>query len=243
MVWKDRSGNVKKADAMINNAPESDLYILPEMFTTGFVTEPEGIAEDEDGDTLRWMRRKATEKGAAIAGSMAIRCGNSFFNRLYFVKPDGEIATYDKRHLFSYAGENLHYTRGKERVVTEWRGVRILLQVCYDLRFPVFGRNRGDYDMAIYVASWPTSRINVWNTLLHARAIENQCYVAGVNRIGRDPDCEYCGNSLVADPYGNDMAICKNGEECAATVEIDMEKLSAFQKKFPVMNDADIIHV
>ncbi len=242
IAWGDCQGNVRRADAMIDNAPEADLYILPEMFSTGFAADPEGMAESEKGKTVEWMRRKAVAKDAAIAGSLAIRSGGRYFNRLYFVKPDGEVTTYDKRHLFSYAGENLHYTRGEERVIVEWRSVRIMLQVCYDLRFPVFSRNHGDYDMIIYVASWPTSRIKVWDTLLHARALENQCYVAGVNRVGRDPNCEYCGNSLIISPYGEDLAVCGSGEESAMMAEIDMEMLRSFRKKFPVIDDADIIH-
>ena len=242
IAWGDCQGNVRRADAMIDNAPEADLYILPEMFSTGFAADPEGMAESENGKTVEWMRRKAVAKDAAIAGSLAIKSGKRYFNRLYFVKPDGEVITYDKRHLFSYAGENLHYTRGEERVTVEWRSVRIMLQVCYDLRFPVFSRNHGDYDMIIYVASWPTSRIKVWDTLLHARALENQCYVAGVNRVGRDPNCAYCGNSLIISPYGEDLAVCGSGEESAKMAEIDMEMLRSFRKKFPVIDDADIIH-
>lgn len=242
IAWGDCQGNVRRADAMIDNAPEADLYILPEMFSTGFAADPEGMAESENGKTVEWMRRKAVAKDAAIAGSLAIRSGGRYFNRLYFVKPDGEVTTYDKRHLFSYAGENLHYTRGEERVIVEWRSVRIMLQVCYDLRFPVFSRNHGDYDMIIYVASWPTSRIKVWDTLLHARALENQCYVAGVNRVGHDPNCAYCGNSLIISPYGEDLAVCGSGEESAMMAEIDMEMLRSFRKKFPVIDDADIIH-
>ncbi len=242
IAWGDCQGNVRRVDAMIDNAPEADLYILPEMFSTGFAADPEGMAESENGKTVEWMRRKAVAKDAAIAGSLAIRSGGRYFNRLYFVKPDGEVTTYDKRHLFSYAGENLHYTRGEERVIVEWRSVRIMLQVCYDLRFPVFSRNNGDYDMIIYVASWPTSRIKVWDTLLHARALENQCYVAGVNRVGRDPNCEYCGNSLIISPYGEDLAVCGSGEESAKMAEIEMEMLRSFRKKFPVIDDADIIH-
>lgn len=242
IAWGDCQGNVRRADAMIDNAPEADLYILPEMFSTGFAADPEGMAESENGKTVEWMRRKAVAKDAAIAGSLAIKSGERYFNRLYFVKPDGEVTTYDKRHLFSYAGENLHYTRGEERVIVEWRSVRIMLQVCYDLRFPVFSRNHGDYDMIIYVASWPTSRIKVWDTLLHARALENQCYVAGVNRVGHDPNCAYCGNSLIISPYGEDLAVCGSGEESAKMAEIDMEMLRSFRKKFPVIDDADIIH-
>ena len=125
-------------------------------------------------------------------------------------------------------------------MVVEWKGVRILLEICYDLRFPVWARNRGDYDMILYVASWPTPRVNAWSALLVARAIENQCYVAGVNRVGTDPACEYCGGSVIIDPYGKTIAACAMGEECEATAEVDMESLEAFRKKFPVLNDADL---
>lgn len=239
IAWSNTSDNVRKANAMIDDAPKADLYVLPEMFSTGFATCPEGIAEEEGSDTLSWMKRKAEEKDAAIAGSVAISSGGKYYNRLYFVKPDGSVAFYDKRHLFSYAGEDEHYTCGDERVVVEWRGVRIMLQVCYDLRFPVFSRNHGDYDMVVYVAAWPTSRIHVWDTLLKARAMENQCYVAGVNRIGSDPNCDYCGHSVIISPYGKEIATCEELTECSAQADIDMEQLEAFRKKFPVLNDAD----
>lgn len=239
IAWNSPSDNVRKANAMIDGAPKADLYVLPEMFSTGFATCPEGVAEEEGSDTLSWMKRKAAEKDAAIAGSIAVGSGGKYYNRLYFVKPDGSVAFYDKRHLFSYAGEDEHYTCGAERVVVEWRGVRIMLQVCYDLRFPVFSRNHGDYDMIVYVAAWPISRIHVWDTLLKARALENQCYVAGVNRIGSDPNCDYNGHSVIISPYGKDIAKCEEGRECTAQAEIDMERLEAFRTKFPVLDDAD----
>jgi predicted amidohydrolase len=162
-----------------------------------------------------------------------------YYNRLYFVKPNGDVTFYDKHHLFTYADEHRGYKRGDERVEVEYRGVRFLLQVCYDLRFPVFCRNRGDYDMMIFVAAWPTSRIHVWDTLLKARALENQCYVAGVNRIGTDPKCEYCGHSVIVSPYGDVMVRCEDDKECSAAAEIDIERLQSFRKKFPVLNDAD----
>ena len=186
------------------------------------------------------MKRKAKEIGAAIAGSVAVEVKGRFYNRFYFVKPDGEVASYDKKHLFTYGGEHLQFTAGDVRRVVEWRGVRILLEVCYDLRFPVWARNREDYDMILYVASWPTPRIAAWSALLVARAIENQCYVAGVNRVGKDPTCEYNGASVVIDPYGRAITECASGEECEATAEIDMEALEAFREKFPVLKDADI---
>ena len=238
--WANPVLNIQRADEAISRNAGADLYVLPEMFSTGFCTQPEGIAESSESDTLRWMQRKAAEMNAAIAGSVAIEQEGRYYNRFYFVKPDGSVAHYDKKHLFTYGGEHLRFTAGEERVVVEWRGVRILLEVCYDLRFPIWARNRGDYDMILYVASWPTPRVAAWSALLVARAIENQCYVAGVNRVGTDPACEYCGGSVVIDPYGKHIATCADGVECEATAEVDMAALEAFREKFPVLRDADI---
>ena len=237
--WGDPKANIQRADEAISRNAGSDLYVLPEMFSTGFCTSPEGIAERDD-TTLQWMKSKACEIDAAIAGSIAVEEDGKYYNRFYFVKPDGEVTHYDKKHLFTYGGEHLRFTAGDERVVVEWRGVRILLEVSYDLRFPIWARNRGDYDMILYVASWPTPRVGAWSALLVARAIENQCYVAGVNRVGNDPACEYCGGSVIIDPYGVTIAECEISQESEATAEIDMAALEAFRKKFPVLLDADI---
>ena len=237
--WCSPAENIARAEKLILDAEKSDIYILPEMFSTGFCTQPEGIAEPSNSDTLRWMQRKAAETNAAIAGSIAIEEQGKYYNRFYFVKPDGSVAHYDKKHLFTYGGEHLRFTAGEERVIVEWRGVRILLEVCYDLRFPIWARNRGDYDLILYVASWPTPRVAAWSALLVARAIENQCYVAGVNRVGTDPACEYCGGSVIIDPYGKVTATCADNTECEATAEIDMQALEAFREKFPVLKDAD----
>lgn len=240
ILWADPAGNIRKADAAISSSPDADLYILPEMFSTGFCTSPEGIAES-DGATLDWMKKKSAQCGAAIAGSVAIKEDGNFYNRLYFVKPDGDVVSYDKKHLFTYGKEHESFTAGDRRVIVEYLGVRILLEICYDLRFPVWSRNRGDYDMIIYVASWPASRISAWNSLLVARAVENQCYVAGVNRVGTDPSDSYSGGSVIVDPYGNVIARCQDGIESYSEAEIDMELLEAFRRKFPVLNDADRI--
>lgn len=237
--WANPALNIERANEAIDRNAGSDLYVLPEMFSTGFCTQPEGIAEPSNSDTLRWMQRKAAETHAAIAGSVAIEEQGKYYNRFHFVKPDGSVTYYDKKHLFTYGGEHLRFTAGEERVVVEWCGVRILLEVCYDLRFPIWARNRGDYDMILYVASWPTPRVAAWSALLVARAIENQCYVAGVNRVGTDPACEYCGGSVIIDPYGKVIATCADNTECEATVEIDMQALEAFREKFPVLKDAD----
>lgn len=239
IIWANPAKNIERADEAIDRNAGADLYVLPEMFSTGFCTQPEGIAEPAESDTLRWMKHKAAATGAAIAGSVATEQDGLYYNRFYLVKPDGSVAHYDKKHLFTYGGEHLRFTAGQERVVVEHCGVRILLEVCYDLRFPVWARNRGDYDMILYVANWPTPRIGAWSALLVARAIENQCYVAGVNRVGKDPSCDYCGGSTIIDPYGRAMATCAMGQECEASATIDMDRLKAFREKFPVLNDAD----
>lgn len=241
IVWGNPDINCKRAEEAILEAPLSDLYVLPEMWSTGFATEPKGIAEKEPSESLQWMHKMANRLNAAITGSIATQTKEGIYcNRLYFVKPQQtEEVFYDKHHLFSYGGENNHYTAGNERVVISWRGVRFLLQICYDLRFPVFARNHEDYDCIIYVASWPTSRIDAWNTLLHARALENQCYVIGVNRIGSDPACSYSGGTILIDAYGKDVVSCPMNQETSATAELDMNKLKGFRKKFPVLKDRD----
>lgn len=237
--WAMPCRNRFGAEAMIASAPGCDLYVLPEMFSTGFCTSPEGVAEPEPCDSLKWMKDSAEMFSAAIAGSVAVEENGRFFNRFYFVTPDGNAVYYDKRHLFTYGGEHLKFTAGKERKIVEYKGVRILLQVCYDLRFPVWSRNRGDYDMALYVASWPETRADAWRQLLKARTIENQCFVAGVNRIGTDPSNSYCGGTMLIDPYGKVIAECADGMESVAVAEISMEELAAFRQKFPVLDDAD----
>jgi len=242
IAWADHPTNISKADEWIDAHPGSDLYVFPEMFSTGFATDPVGISESESGSSLAWMKGKAASTGAAICGSVSVHTDQGqYVNRFYFVKPDGSVAYYDKHHLFTYGGENERYTAGQERVVVEWLGVRILLMVCYDLRFPIWSRNHSDYyDMAIYVASWPTSRIEAWRTLLKARAIENQCYVVGVNRVGNDPNCHYCGCSAIIHPYGKVIEECERDQACAATATIDMEALRDFRKKFPVLEDGEV---
>ena len=241
--WGNPSANVTKADEIIDCYEQTDLFVLPEMFSTGFCTDPKGIAEPVNCETLQWMKRKAAQKGCAMAGSIATEENGRYYNRFYFVHPDGKVDFYDKKHLFTYGGEDKHFTAGDERVIVTYKGVRILLQICYDLRFPIWSRNKKDYDMILYVASWPTSRVEVWKTLLRARAIENQCYVAGVNRVGNDPNCTYCGGSAVIDPYGRTLAACEDGKECQADAVIDLDVLEAFRKKFPVLNDADSFQI
>lgn len=246
ILWAKPTDNQRNAEDLISNAQDSDIYILPEMWSTGFATNPTGIAEEEEESirhgSIAWMRKKAKEKDAAICGSLAIKTDSgTYANRMYFVYPDGTYKYYDKRHLFSIGGENAYYSAGEERVVVEFRGVRFLLLICYDLRFPVWSRYAGDYDAIIYVANWPKGRQAVWNILLKARALENQCFVIGVNRAGTDICCEYAGGSAIISPYGKILAECDDNVK-AVTSEINIEELRMFRKKFPVLEDRDDIN-
>jgi len=246
ITWADPKANAKSAKEAIDANPGSDLYVLPEMWSTGFATEPNGIAEEADESglacpSLKFMIEMADKTGAAIAGSIALHAPDGTFrNRFYFVKPGADVTFYDKHHLFTYSGEHHRFAAGDRRVVVEWKGVRFLLLVCYDLRFPIWARNDEDYDAIIYVASWPKPRVEAWRTLLKARAIENQCYVLGVNRVGTDPSCVYVGGTAFIDPYGIAQE-CPDETVYAITKEIDMTSLEEFRKKFPVLKDRDII--
>ena len=245
VAWGEPSTNRGTAERAILSAEKSDLYVLPEMWNTGYNVEPEGVAESESGETLEWMKRMAARLDAAVAGSVAVRLADgSFRNRLYFVTPDSltplgnNVQWYDKHHLFSYGGEDVHYTPGEERVNVEWRGVRFRLCTCYDLRFPFWLRNRDDYDALICVASWPAVRMHAWLVLLCARAIENQCYVLGVNRVGTDPVCEYSGGTSCVDPYGVPTT-CPEGKASVLTQTLDLKHLRHFRDKFPVLKEMD----
>lgn len=239
IYWQQPDKNRRKAEKLIKESPDADMIILPEMFTTGFCTSPKGVAEEADTETLAWMLTIAKERDVAIGGSVATVKNEKYYNRFYFVKPDGRYTVYDKRHLFTYGEEDREYEAGKERVIVEYKGCRMLLQICYDLRFPVFSRCAGDYDMIIYVASWPTSRIYAWNTLVRARAIENQCYVIAVNRTGDDPTNKYNGGTALIDYLGNPVVETEFGKETTISGHIDMQALNNFRKSFPALQDAD----
>ena len=186
------------------------------------------------------MRRTAAIRQCAICGSLAaLAADGTLRNRFYFVKPDGEFDYYDKRHLFTYGGENKHYAPGERRVVVEYKGIRFLLLTCYDLRFPVWARNRGDYDAIIITANWPESRQHVWDALTKARAIENQCYVIAANRTGCDPNCHYTGGSVIIDAKGHTVTQAKGQAAQTITADIDIEALHTFRCKFPVLDDRD----
>ena len=239
--WNDLEGNLQHISSLLDQQPGADLYVLAETFATGFLAE--GSAEHAKEQSQRifgWMQQQASRLNAAIAGSVAtVDEKGALRNRLYFVRPDGSYDYYDKRHLFSYAGETDEYEAGERRIVVTWQGVRFLLQVCYDLRFPVFSRNQGDYDAIIYVANWPAKRRDVWQTLLKARALENQCFVIGVNIVGNDKTGEYLGDSVVLNAYGQAIASCSPGKAETAAAALDMDELLRFRKKFPVLKDAD----
>lgn len=230
--------NLRKLDALIGSGCASDIYVMPEMFATGQSNEPQDIAQAMDGQVISWMKVKAGMLDAAVVGSLPVLEGGKYWNRLCFVMPDGSVTCYDKRHLFTYAGEAQHFTRGTDRVVVSFRGLRILLQVCYDLRFPVFSRNRDDYDAVIYIAAWPEKRVFAWDTLLRARALENQCFAIGVNRCGTDQFGFYPGHSAIIGPYGDTLV---ETDENAQMVfhDLDLDLLARFRAKFPVLQDAD----
>jgi omega-amidase len=218
----------------------SDLVILPESFTTGFSMNPCDLAESMDGPTINWMLRLSHTLGLAICGSLFIRFNGLYYNRFVFVTPDGEISFYDKRHLFSIGGESLFFTAGENRVIVNFFGWRIAFYVCYDIRFPVWCRNLDDTDLMIFTANWPSSRNEVWNVLLKARAIENQVYVAGVNRIGTDGNGNYyAGESQIVSPRGLLQSVTNLTGEGLISFEISLKELNDFRKNFPVNNDAD----
>lgn len=225
----------------------TDLVILPETFTSGFSNEAIDSAETMDGPTVAWMREQAAKLGAAVTGSVQLRTDEGVFNRLLFATPDGGLQVYDKRHLFRYAKEHERYAAGRDRLIVEWKGWRICPLVCYDLRFPVFSRNRFnvdrpgglDFDLLLYVANWPAARAYPWKTLLRARAIENLCYVAGLNRVGTDGNgLSYSGDSAVIDFLGHPVSECTDAE-VVVTTTLQADELLAHRERFPAMLDGD----
>lgn len=239
LAWEDPDDNRRQFEELLGaHRPQTDLVLLPEMFTTGFSMNALANAEEPDGPTSEWMQRMAAEHDCAIAGSVAIGDADGVFNRLLFATPE-RIEFYDKRHLFRMAGEHKRYAIGQERVLLEWRGWRIKPEVCYDLRFPVFSRNRGDYDLLFYVANWPAPRAHHWRSLLMARAIENLACVVGVNRIGSDANGrDYQGDSLAIDANGVLLADLQN-RDTLETVSFSGEALGKYREGFPAYLDAD----
>ncbi len=241
LQWEDPGVNRGRVERMTAGLKgQTDLILLPEMFTTGFTMEPEKHFEEPEGPTTLFLRQLARDRQAAVAGSCIVREEGRYYNRFLFVTPGGEMYHYDKRHLFRMGEEHLHYAPGERQVTVVYRGVRIKLFVCYDLRFPVWIRSRNDADLLLFVANWPASRRRVWKTLLTARALENQTYVAGVNRVGADGrEISYAGDSRVISPRGEVMGELPDNGEGVITATLDMEELRAFREKFPVHLDAD----
>lgn len=222
----------------ISHLQGCDLVVLPEVFTTGFCSNARNYAERVDGEAYQWMAQQARQLQAVITGSLVVREGDSYFNRLVWMRPDGSYEHYDKRHLFRMAGEHERYASGNQRILVELNGWRILPLICYDLRFPVWSRNRNDYDLALYVANWPSARSLHWNRLLQARAIENLSYVAGVNRVGMDEKHQhYAGDSAIYGPAGE--VLVHSQEPGAFVFELYPEKLKQYRESFPAYIDAD----
>jgi len=238
IVPNDPEQNLVHFGEAIKSLPETDLIILPEVFTTGFCRSARNYAEEAGGRNYRWMADQAAHANAVVTGSLVIKEGDQYFNRLVWMRPDGSYAQYDKRHLFRMAGEHTRYAMGNKRLLTEVQGWRVLPLVCYDLRFPVWSRNRGDYDLALYVANWPSARALHWNRLLQARAIENLAYVAGVNRVGMDEAGQhYAGDSSLYSPAGE--LIGTSQEAGCLTLELYADKLMNYREHFPAHLDAD----
>lgn len=240
LVWENPKANRNYFEEKINAITEKiDLIALPEMFTTGFTMNPEAVAETMEGKTVLWLQSLAKAKKVAITGSLVIKENNNFYNRLVFVFPSGEIQFYDKRHLFSLAGEEKVYTAGDQKLIVDYLGWKICPLICYDLRFPVFARNAEDYDVLIYVANWPKTRVQAWDILLKARSVENMCYTVGVNRIGFDNNhFEHVGHSQAIDFLGNYVLEPKEIEG-VFIVELNKEKLLETRKKLGFLNDRD----
>ena len=239
LAWENPADNRSQMAAAIEALSEpTDVIVLPEMFTTGFSMNALGNAEEPGGATEQWLRALAVQHNCAVTGSIAVRAEDEVYNRMLFATPEA-LYHYDKRHLFRMAGEHKRYAAGDQRVIVSWRGWRILLQVCYDLRFPVFSRNREDYDLALYVANWPAVRSYHWRALLIARAIENLACVVGVNRIGSDANgLDYCGDSLAVAADGELLCDARN-ENGTAQVTLNGAALLHYREKFPCQLDAD----
>ena len=244
LAWENPAVNRKFIEEYFLNEDESfDLFVLPEMFTSGFTMNPSAVAETMDGETMTWLKELAKKKTCAITGSLVVKENGNFYNRMVFVFPSGEVKFYNKRHLFTLAGEEKVYTKGNEKVIVNYNNWNICMQVCYDLRFPVFVRNVEKYDLLLYVANWPKPRINAWDTLLKARAIENMCYTIGVNRVGEDANqLEYPGHSKAFDFLGNTLLDCEL-ELGVFIIELDKTSQNDARAKFNFLNDMDIFEI
>lgn len=243
LFWEDVDQNLKQFESKIDLISQpTDLIVLPEMFTTGFTMDPKAYAESHEGKGLNWMQLIAKDKNTALVGSISIKDRDKFYNRLYWVFPDGSYKYYDKKHLFSMGNENKKYHAGNSRIIIDYKGWKICPLICYDLRFPVWSRNtkKNSYDILIYIANWPAVRAHPWKQLLIARAIENQCFVIGLNRVGKDINkIEHSGDSMVINAKGEIINQIKINEETEQTTTINKAELIDFRNTFSVLNDAD----
>lgn len=263
LVWEDRQANLQSFGRQIESLEGAEVVILPEMFSTGFSMRPEVLAERMDGPTVGWMRDMAKKKRIVLTGSLIIEEEGRYFNRLIWMLPNGELGYYDKRHLFAFAGEEQRYSAGGRRLIASVKGWRVNLQICYDLRFPVWARQKNEpslmeddqdfggpsyapsspaepeYDVLVYVANWPERRAHAWKTLLQARAIENQCYVVGVNRVGEDGNgIRHSGDSMLVDPLG-EILFTRSGESVVHTHLLEKAHLEEVRSRLPFLRDGD----
>lgn len=238
--WEDKQVNFKMLDEKLTGiTTKPDIIVLPEMFSTGFSMQPEKFAEKIDGESVNLMQQKASQLNAVITGSLIIEENGAFYNRLIWMQPDGNMSWYDKRHLFSMAGEEKVYFPGQEKLVVEWKGWKICPLICYDLRFPVWIRNKECYDLLIFVANWPERRVQHWRKLLAARAIENECFVVGVNRVGEDGNKIYhSGSSMAVNPMGEILLEAVH-TETIANVELNPEEITKMRRYMPFLKDMD----
>ncbi len=244
LYWEDRKKNLEHFSSLLKKLKKgsTDIIILPEMFSTGFSMNSNQLAEDIDGESIAWMRMMASEKNAVVTGSLIIKEEDDYFNRLIWMAPEGSLRYYDKRHLFRMAKEDQHYSAGRQKLIVEYKGWRICPMICYDLRFPVWCRNTSAqrYDLLLFVANWPVKRITAWKQLLIGRAIENQCYVAGVNRIGKDGNgISYNGYSALIDPTGKKISRTRASVQSVETLKLSAHELEKTRRALPFLNDAD----
>lgn len=240
LVWEDKQANLQKLEQMLEKVPDDvHLVMLPEMFSTGFSMKPEAFAEPEDGPAVQWLQEQAARARKVLTGSLIIEEGGRYYNRLFWMRPDGSYETYSKRHLFSMAGEEKHYAPGQDILITELNGWRICPMVCYDLRFPVWTRNVQDYHVLLFVANWPERRVKHWQVLLQARAIENQCYCLGVNRVGEDGNgVDHSGHSGAYSPAGEELAFASH-QETVLLASLDWQAMQKVRRYMPFLQDRD----
>ncbi|MBL7760361.1 MAG: amidohydrolase [Sediminibacterium sp.] len=246
--WENKTANLHQFEEKIASIQQpAQLVVLPEMFSTGFSMKPAELAETMDGPSVQWMKRIAAKYKIILTGSLIIEADQQYYNRLLWVLPNGTVGVYDKRHRFAFAGEDRFYTAGNKRLITSVNGWKFNLQICYDLRFPVWARQQSEdapeFDVLLYVANWPERRSHAWKSLLIARAIENQCYVVGVNRVGKDGnDIEHSGDSMLVDPLG-EVLFTESGREVISTHLLDKAKLTEVRSRFPFWKDADHFNI